>query len=153
MIDARSAAEYRGDQKLTNGRKVEGDQKLDLTTTDDTALYVAEAVLDRGLPDGAFEIAGDQVTIREAIEAVNEARGRPLAVQRLGSTDELKSWIAHTKATAKSPEAYGPAQYQIAMETGRAKLRNIVNGRYPHIRPKSFRDYLATLGLNAKVPA
>jgi uncharacterized protein YbjT (DUF2867 family) len=131
----------------------EGDQKMDVTTTDDTALYVAEAVLDRDLPDGKFEIAGDQVTIREAIEAVNEARGRPLTVNRLGSTDDLKSWIARTKATAKSPVEYGPAQYQIAMETGRAKLRNVVNDRYPQIKPKSFRDYLATLNLNAKVPA
>ena len=48
---------------------------------------------------------------------------------------------------------YGPAQYQIAMETGRAKLRNVVNDRYPQIKPKSFRDYLATLNVSAKVPA
>lgn len=130
-----------------------GDQKMDLTTTDDTALYVAEAVLDRGLPDGKFEIAGDAVTIREAIGAVNEARGRPLSVTRIGSTVELAAWIARTKATAQSPVEYGPAQYQFAMETGGAKLTNLVNSRYPHIRPRSFRDYLSTLDLSAKAPA
>ena len=128
----------------------DGNTKLDLTTTDDTALYVAEAVLDHGLPDGKFPIAGDQLTMREAIAAVGDALGRPLAVTRRGSEAELEAWIARTKATAQSPNEYAPAQYQVAMETGRGKLGTLANSRYPHIRPKTFREFLAVANLGGK---
>ena len=131
----------------------DGNTKLDLTTTDDTALYVAEAVLDHSLPDGKFEIAGDQLTMREAIAAVGDALGQTLTVTRRGSEAELEAWIAKTKATAQSPMEYAMAQYQVAMETGRGKLGNLANGRYPNIKPKSFRDYLASANLRAPVSA
>lgn len=128
----------------------DGNTKMDLTTTDDTALYVAEAVLDPDLPDGKFEVSGDKLTMNEAIAAVGEALGRPLTVKRLGSEAELEAWIARTKATAQSPMEYAMAQYQIAMETGQGKLTKLANGRYPHIRPQSFRQYLASADLRAQ---
>jgi uncharacterized protein YbjT (DUF2867 family) len=139
----RGVASYWGD----------GDTKMDLTTTDDTARFVAEAALDPDLPNGKFAIAGDQLTMREAIEAVGEAIGHALAIKHLGPVSELERWIARQKATARSPMGYAMGQYQLEMETGRGKLSSLVNGRYPHIRPTTFREYLASADLHDKVPA
>jgi hypothetical protein len=47
------------------------------------------------------------------------------------------------KADGTHPLTIIPAQYQWAMMTGKTKLRNIISDRYPHIKPKSLKDYIA----------
>jgi len=40
-----------------------------------------------------------------------------------------------------------PAQYQYGMVSGLGKLRNLANGRYPHIRPSTLREYVKAAGI------
>lgn len=126
-------AEYWGD----------GETKFDLTTTEDTAKYTAEAVVDPRAVNTAFQVAGDVLTIKEAIAAYEQAKGSKLAARSKGSLDDLRAWIEQTKARTGVPWAVVPAQCQLALELGKGKLHNIVNDRYPDIKPTSLKEYFA----------
>lgn len=117
--------------------------QFDVTTIDDTAKYTAEAVVDPRAINTSFQVAGDVVTMQEAIAAYEEVKGRKLKQVCKGSVDDLKIWIEQMKADAVHPLTIIPAQYQWAMMTGKTKLRNIISDRYPHIQPKSLKQFIA----------
>jgi uncharacterized protein YbjT (DUF2867 family) len=111
----------------------DGETPLDFTTTDDTAKYVAEAVSDPNLVNTALEVAGEVLTMKQLLAAYEEATGKKLTEKRLGSVEDLKAWIEQKKPSANSPVDYIPQQYEYAMVSGKGKLNNIQNSRYPHI--------------------
>lgn len=125
----------------------DGETLVDMTTTDDTAKYVAEAVSDRDLVNTALEVAGEVLTMKELLAAYEEATGKTLQVQQLGSVEELKAWIEQKKPIARSPVEYIPQQYEYAMVSGKAKLDNLQNDRYPHIKPLTVKQYLQQANL------
>jgi uncharacterized protein YbjT (DUF2867 family) len=120
----------------------DGDTLFDATTIADTALYTVAAALDASLPSGKLSVAGDQITMKQAITAAEQAFDRPFAARQVGTLADLEKWIADTKAT--NPDFWAPiaAQYQWAMVSGKAKLTNLANARYPEIVPTSFADFL-----------
>jgi len=124
----------------------DGTAELDMTTTDDTALYTAEAALDRSLPSGKFAIIGDRMDVLAAGRVFEEVRGRHLAPHSQGTLAGLERHITETKAANPDPMAIVPAAYQLAMFSGRATLKDLQNSRYPAIKPASLRDYLAKAG-------
>lgn len=121
----------------------DGDTKFDLTTTDDVAKYTAEAVVDPLAINTAFQVAGDVMTMKEVIAAYEEVKGRKLTARSKGSLDDLKVWIEETKARIPVPWVVVPAQCQLGMALGKGKLHNLVNDRYPHIKPTSVKEYVA----------
>jgi uncharacterized protein YbjT (DUF2867 family) len=120
----------------------DGETPLDFTTTDDTAKYVAEAVSDPDLVNTALEVAGDVLSNKQLLTAYEEATGKKLIEKRLGSVADLKAWIEQKKPSANSPVEYVPQQYEYAMVSGKGKLDNIQNSRYPNIQPLTVRQYL-----------
>lgn len=120
----------------------DGETPLDFTSTDDTAKYVAEAVSDPELANKALEVAGDVLTAKQLKAAYEEATGNKLEEKPLGSVEELKAWIAAKKPSASSPVDYIPQQYEYTMVSGKGKLDNIENNRYPNIKPLTVREYL-----------
>jgi uncharacterized protein YbjT (DUF2867 family) len=124
----------------------DGTTELDMTTTDDTARYTAEAALDRDLPSGKFAVVDDRMTVREAGQVHEEVLGKHLAPRSRGSLAELERHILGTKASNSDPMAIVPAAYQLAMFSGRAALKDIQNSRYPFITPLRLRDDLAQAG-------
>lgn len=120
----------------------DGETPMDLTTTDDTAKYVAEAVSDPDLVNTALEVAGDVLSNKQLLAAYEEATGKKLQEKRLGSVEELKAWIDQKKPSAKSPVEYIPQQYEYAMVSGKGKLDRIQNSRYPNIKPLTVYQYL-----------
>ena len=120
----------------------DGETPMDFTTTEDTAKYVAEAVSDRELTNTALEVAGEILTMKQLKSAYEEATGKKLEEQHLGSVEELKNWIENKKQTADSPLEYIPQQYEYAMVSGKGKLNNIQNSRYPHIKPLTVKQYI-----------
>lgn len=125
----------------------DGETPLDFTTTDDTAKYVAEAVSDPNLVNTALEVAGEVLTMKQLLAAYEEATGKKLQEKRLGSVEDLKAWIEQKKPSANSPVEYIPQQYEYAMVSGKSKLNNIQNSRYPHIKPLTVRQYLQQTNL------
>lgn len=120
----------------------DGSALLDMTTTDDTASYTAEAALDRSLASGKFAVVGDCMTVLDAGRAYEEVRGKHLVPRQQGTLADLERHILDTKASNPDPMAIVPAAYQLAMFSGRAALKNVQNSRYPEIVPTSLRDYL-----------
>lgn len=118
----------------------DGDTRFDATTTDDTALYVAEAALDPQAPR-KFAVAGDQLSMRQAVAAYEAATGTRLNACSLGSVTELERRIGEMKARDPNPQPYLPLQYQHGMVSGRGKLTDLVNARYPHIQPLDVLGY------------
>jgi nucleoside-diphosphate-sugar epimerase len=118
----------------------DGETRFDTTTTDDTALYVAEAALDPNA-SGKFAVAGDQLSMKEAIAAYERATGKALAARTLGSVAELERRIADLRARDPNPQTYLSLQYQHGMVSGRGKLADHVNARYPDIRPLDVAGY------------
>ncbi len=125
----------------------DGKTPVDMTTTEDTAKYVAEAVSDPKLANTALEVAGEVLTMKQLKSAYESATGKKLEVQHLGSVEELKSWIEKKKQTADSPLKYIPQQYEYVMVSGKGKLDNIQNSRYPQIKPLTVREYIKRAGL------
>ncbi len=120
----------------------EGETLFDTTTTDDTAKYIAEAVVDPGMANNALEIVGSTLTMKQLITTYQRITGKTLIERSLGSIKDLKAWIEKTKAETSEPYAYLPEQYQYAMFSGKGKLDNIANNRYPHIKPTSISQYI-----------
>ncbi|WP_225772080.1 NmrA family NAD(P)-binding protein [Inquilinus sp. Marseille-Q2685] len=126
----------------------DGDAVFDVTTVADTALYTAAAALDPDLPRGKLSVAGDQITMNQAIAAAEKAFGRRFEVRQLGTVAELERWIANTRSANADFWAPIAAQYQWAMVSGKAKLTDLGNSRYPDIVPTSFADFLAERARN-----
>ena len=124
----------------------DGETPLDFTTTDDTAKYVAEAVTDPDLANKALEVVGDVLTAKQLKAAYEEATGNKLKEKPLGSVEELKAWINNKKPSATSPVEYVPQQYEYSMVSGKGKLDNPQNARYPHIKPLTVKQYLQKKG-------
>ncbi|WP_257236522.1 hypothetical protein [Nostoc sp. 'Peltigera malacea cyanobiont' DB3992] len=55
----------------------------------------------------------------------------------------MKAWIANKKASASSVEEYVYHQYMYAMVSGKGKLDRIGSDRYPHIKPKTVKQFLS----------
>ena len=124
----------------------DGETPVDMTTTEDTAKYTAEAVSDRNLANTALEVAGEVLTMKELLNSYQEATGKKLQVKHMGSVEELKNWIETKKPNASSPVEYVPQQYEYAMVSGKGKLDNIQNSRYPHIKPLTVKQYIEQAG-------
>ena len=125
----------------------DGDTPVDMTTTDDTAKYTAEAVSDSGLVNTALEVAGESLTMKQLQAAYESATGKKLETKHLGSVSDLKNWIENKKQTAESPLEYIPQQYEYTMVSGKGKLDNIQNARYSHIKPLTVKQYIEQAGL------
>ncbi|PSB27303.1 aromatic alcohol reductase [Chlorogloea sp. CCALA 695] len=121
----------------------DGEMPLDLTTTDDTAKYVAEAVSDPDLANMALEVAGDTLTSKQLKAIYEGATGSKLTEKSLGSIAEMQAWITAKKASAKTLNEYVFHQYMYAMVSGKGKLDTIGNDRYPHIKPITVKQFLS----------
>lgn len=125
----------------------EGETLCDVTTTDDTAKYVAEAIADPEMSNTALEIAGDVLSMKQVIATYENVTGKTLTKKHLGSVEDLKAWIEKTIPNASSPYDYLPKQYLLAMVSGKGKLDAISNSRYPHITPTRVNEYIRQAGL------
>lgn len=124
----------------------DGETKFDITTMPDTARYTAEAVANPLSGQEVVSVAGDVVSMLEVVATYEKLTGKRMSVHREGSVEELKHWIESTKAANPgNPMAYVMAQYQWAMVSGKGKLENLSNHRYPQIKPQRLEAYMEQL--------
>jgi nucleoside-diphosphate-sugar epimerase len=121
----------------------DGEQLCDFTTYDDTAKYIAEAIADPQMVNSALKVAGDVLTMKQLLATFEEVKGKKLVEKRLGSVDDLKAWIAKTKQKAFCPLEYIPEQYHYTMVSGKGKLDELDNARYPHIKPTTVKQFIS----------
>ncbi len=111
---------------------------------DDTAKFVAEAIANPEMANSTLKVAGDVLTMKQLLATYEEVTGKKLVEKRLGSIEDLKAWIAKTKQNASSPYDYLPEQYHYTMVSGQGKLDELDNDRYPHIKPTSIKQFVAS---------
>ena len=115
----------------------DADQKLDFTTKDDVAAYVAHAALDEAAPR-ILRIAGDTVSARDLAAVMSKVSGRPYRILRAGSVGSLGGLIRVARFVAPQPRAVFPPwqgmQYIRDMFSGDAKLSPLNNDRYAGLR-------------------
>jgi nucleoside-diphosphate-sugar epimerase len=124
----------------------DADQRMDFTTTDDTAAFTAAAALDPSTPR-ILRIAGDQISARELVTVMGEVTGGQFHLLRAGNLRMLERLIKITRAILPESEATYPPwqgmQYLHNMFSGLAKLEPLDNGRYPGMQWTTARDVLA----------
>jgi nucleoside-diphosphate-sugar epimerase len=125
----------------------DGNTAFDITTTDDTAKLIAEAIADPVMANEVLQVAGDVLTMKQVLETYQTVTGKTLREIRLGSVEELTAWLAKTKAIAASPYEYLPQQYLFTMVSGKGKLNDVANNRYPQIKLTSMSEYIQQAGL------
>ena len=121
----------------------DGETPMDLTTTDDTAKYVAAAVSDPDLANKALEVAGETLTAKQLKASYEAATGTHLVEKQLGSIAEMQAAIATKKASASAVEEYVYDQYMYGMLSGKGKLDRIEDDRYPQIHPMTVTQFLS----------
>ena len=122
------------------------DQRLDYTTMLDVAAFTAAAALDADAPQ-ILRLAGDTVTARQIAAIASDVSGKPYALVRLGSIDDLAKMIAGERAAHPEAEAeifprFQQLQYTHNMQSGRGVLTPLDTARYG-LKTTSVRDLLA----------
>jgi len=83
------------------------------------------------------------VTMKQLHSEIARVTGRQLEIRELGTVDELRAEIDRRRAVATNPYEYVGLQYQWAMVSGKAKLRDLRNDDYPDVNPASVGEFLA----------
>jgi nucleoside-diphosphate-sugar epimerase len=121
-----------------------GAVRLDWTTWEDTARYIAAAALDaEPVPEQLF-FAGDQISLLEFADRLERHTARPMVRENLGTLEALQREIQERRS--REPEnvySWLPLMYAQGMLSGRASLGPLSNGRYPEIKPESVQDTIA----------
>ncbi len=122
------------------------DQELDFTTMADTANYTAAAAMDDQAPR-YLHIAGDVLTPRGLRQAASAAFRQDFKLFRAGSVGTLTRMIDVTRLVSPQPtEVFPPwqgMQYMRNMFSGRGKLLELDNDRYPDLRWTSVETVLS----------
>jgi nucleoside-diphosphate-sugar epimerase len=122
----------------------DGTTKLDWTTWEDTAKYIAAAALDEAQVPEQLCVAGDQISVLEFAELLEQHDGTPVVRKNLGTLAALQEEVQRRRS--REPEnmyAWLPLMYAEGLFSGNASLGPLANGRYPEIRPTSVRDTIA----------
>jgi nucleoside-diphosphate-sugar epimerase len=130
----------------------DADQRMDFTTTDDTAAFTASAALEPSTPR-FLRIAGDQLSARELAAVVTEVTGKKFRLLRPGGLGMLGTLIKVARTVAPGEKELYPAwqgmQYMRNMFDGRARLEPLDNDRYPGMRWTTVRDVLSARQVSA----
>ena len=133
----------------------DADQPLDFTTIANTADYTALAALDPDTPRYLC-VAGDTLTPRQLAEAATEAFGKHHKLLWAGGIGALTTLIDVARLVAPGRDQTYPAwqgmQYMRNMLSGRAKLHDLDNDRYPAIRWTKVTEVLAGTVPNQLTP-
>ena len=127
----------------------EPDQLLDFTTMDDTAEVTALAAL-ASQAERYVRVAGDTLDAKALAALGGELTGKPFALNRAGSIDELGEAIDRTRAADPGGETeefprWQQMQYIRNMSSGKAKLEPLDNGRFAGVRWTKVRDVVARM--------
>ena len=123
-----------------------GEQQADFTAIPDVAKYVAEVIADVSLANVTLEFVGEVATFKQLRAAYEVATGCTLSERYLGSVDELKASIEADRVAGRPVFEYLGRQYLWGMESGKGKLTQIANNRYPEIEPISLQEFFTRLG-------
>ena len=121
----------------------DGDVPLDLTTMPDVAAFLAAAMLDPETLNRPIEVAGDRLDMPAMAAAYKAGTGRSLDLVRLGSIEDGYAELERRKGETQDPMALLPLMYALPMMSGKTRLKNVENDRFPDVHPTTLQAFLA----------
>ena len=109
----------------------DGQTAIDLTSMDDTAAFLAKIVCDPAILNRVVQVVSEELSMSGIAQAYQEATGRALTLHPNGSLEQGHAELGRLKADDADLMRVLP----LPMVSGKAKLRNVENRRYPQITP------------------
>jgi len=119
-----------------------GDEKLEMTTMEDSAKYTAEVAVDESI-NGFVNFLGDSKSIKEMAKIYQDVYGVEPQLQPMGSLEDLYNTM--TSVFQKAPGnvyAWMGMYYQYYMLNGKTLLGELSNDHYPQIVPTTIETFL-----------
>lgn len=126
------------------------DQIIEFTTTNNTAVFTAEAAMDN---DTAryLRIAGDRLSCNDFVALLSELTGKKYKLFRPGGISFLNTVIKLTRFFSPSKNELYPAwqgmQYMRDMMEGRIIFQKYGNDKYPNIKWTTVKEFLIEQGV------
>jgi uncharacterized protein YbjT (DUF2867 family) len=130
----------------------DGNQTVNYTAISDVAAYTAAAAMDAEMTGRPLRVSGNSLTMREMGRALEAASGRSLEMQSLGTAQQLLALIEEKKKTAANPWEWISLQYNWCMVSGKGKLEDLDNSRYPRIKPMTVEEFVRKNHIGAAAP-
>jgi uncharacterized protein YbjT (DUF2867 family) len=131
----------------------DGQTKIDLTSMDDGAAYLAASVLDPATLNRTVEIAGDELDMKGIAAAFEAATGQKLKVVSKGTIEAGYAELERLKREKVELIGLLPLMYQLPMVSGKAKLHHVENARYPDVKRTSLAVFLKFQAATPKATA
>ncbi|MBS9534262.1 NmrA family NAD(P)-binding protein [Mycobacterium sp. M1] len=116
----------------------DGETPADFTSMDDAAAYLAEIVCDPGTLNRVVQVVGETATMADIARFYRQATGRPLTLRSRGSIADGYAELQRREAEGADLMRILPLMYQLPMMSGRGRLENPENDRYPNIAPTTL---------------
>ncbi|MBS1004514.1 NmrA family NAD(P)-binding protein [Acetobacter thailandicus] len=118
------------------------------TTYRDTALYTAAAAVDERELPRALAVKGEALDFWGVVAAYEEASGKKLEVETLGSMDDLDALINELSSSGMDNfRKFLPLMYYRSTLNGEGALDPLYNDLFPNITPMTIGDYVRQEGL------
>jgi nucleoside-diphosphate-sugar epimerase len=121
----------------------DGNQIIDCTSVESTAMMLAHVALDRKVVSGKFAFAGDRISILDATKVIEKQTGRIFMRHSLGSEADLRAAMAEAHKDKSNPFKSVMLGYQLYMLNGQTALTDLQNIRYSDVRLETFAHFAA----------
>jgi hypothetical protein len=103
---------------------------------------LAHVALDRTARSGKVAFAGDQVSIIDAVCAIEKHTGRSFKQHSLGTEADLRAAMIEAHKDTANPYKSVMLGYQLYMLNGQTALTETHNDRYPDVKLERFADFV-----------
>ncbi|QSQ26476.1 aromatic alcohol reductase [Pyxidicoccus parkwayensis] len=122
-----------------------GDEPFDVTSMNDVARFVAEAVTDRRAENRRVELVGDVVTVNDVARRYEALTGRQLQRVCRGTVEDLRRHLARASAPVDAAREGLVQPHLLIQLAGRGRLQDPDADAFARRHPLSVREYLEAM--------
>jgi len=126
------------------------DHCYDLTSYEDTARYVAAALIDEN-GTGSYNLSVNRVTINQAAEIYNKVRGTQVAPKYRGTYEDLRNAYNEGKKTDPTALSTLLLSIYLLIFDDRSTFDKVHNNEFPGVKTTSIKEFLGQ-NPNVKLP-
>lgn len=120
----------------------DGKTRIDLSSMDDVALFVAEVSQDSTASNRVAQFVGEALSMADIAAAIEQATGQKLNLVSRGTIEDGYATLEQLKAEKADLMRMLPLMYQLPMMSGKAKLNDAADFLYPRTSRTRLVDFL-----------